>query len=283
MKMHGNRRGTGAVCRIVHISDTQLGFTDTVNAPPADEGAGAAKGASRPVYTETDKRFYERTVARINRLEPLPDVVIHTGDLVDNSDHPGQWEDYRAVTDTIDLPVYEALGNHDCTKDPSGRYQNFLNKPDYHAVHVNGVDLIILNSQYLKDDSPDMPAAGEQRSFVEDALANSPEGHQRIVVMHHPLFFNHPEEEETYFSVPIPERTWILGLLSRYRVCAVLSGHYHRNHVSRIGATELITTGPLSVAMGSDSDGSTARRGFRIVDVHLHTDRIEHAYVPMED
>jgi 3',5'-cyclic AMP phosphodiesterase CpdA len=271
----------GAVCRIAHISDTQLGFTDSVNAPAA-KSKGAAKGDNRPVYTETDKRFYERAVAKINRLDPRPDVVVNTGDLVDNCNHGGQWEDYRAVTDTINAPVYEALGNHDCTKDTTGRYQNYLSKPDYLVVQISGVDLIILNSQYLKDESSDTPAAREQRSFVEDALGNSPGERRRILVMHHPLYFAHPEEDETYFSLPIPVRKWILGLVGRYRVCAVLSGHYHRNHVSRINATELITTGPVSVPLGSDSDGSKGQRGFRVVDVHLQTGRIEHTYIPLE-
>jgi 3',5'-cyclic AMP phosphodiesterase CpdA len=275
-------RRAGAMCRIVHLSDTQLGFTDAVNAPPAAESNGSPKNDVLPVYTDTDKRFYERAVVRMKRLDPRPDVVIHTGDLVDDFGHHGQWEDYRAVTDTIGFPVYEAIGNHDCTKDASGRYHNYLNKPDYRGVHINGVDLIILNSQYLKDESRDTPAAREQRSFVEDALAHSPEQCRRILVMHHPLYFNHPEEEETYFCLPVRERKWVLGLLSRYHVCAVLSGHYHRNHISRIGSTELITTGPVSVAMGCDSDGSTAQRGFRVVDVDVHTGGIEHEFVSLE-
>src|SRR6185437_3386987 len=53
-----------------------------------------------------------RTLADINALDPAPDVIIHTGDVV----HGGRREDYAAAASlltTARAPVYIAAGNRD--------------------------------------------------------------------------------------------------------------------------------------------------------------------------
>ena len=64
--------------------------------------------------TDADRRAsdLERTLADINALDPAPDVIIHTGDVV----HGGRREDYAAAASllaTARAPVYVAPGNRD--------------------------------------------------------------------------------------------------------------------------------------------------------------------------
>jgi 3',5'-cyclic AMP phosphodiesterase CpdA len=77
---------------IAQISDTHL----ELNSPDADQRIAD----------------FERTIAAINTLDPAPDVVVHTGDIV----HNGRQDEYaRAVSILAKarMPVYVLAGNKD--------------------------------------------------------------------------------------------------------------------------------------------------------------------------
>ena len=71
------------------------------------------KGPGQLLYDRIDTAGYlERAVAHVLRLDPLPDVVIMTGDLVDG----GKAEEYallRRLLAPLPMPVYVIPGNHD--------------------------------------------------------------------------------------------------------------------------------------------------------------------------
>ena len=52
-----------------------------------------------------------RSVAEINRLDPLPDVAVITGDLVDHGE-PAEYEHLRALLSPLAMPVFVIPGNH---------------------------------------------------------------------------------------------------------------------------------------------------------------------------
>jgi 3',5'-cyclic AMP phosphodiesterase CpdA len=56
--------------------------------------------------------FLARSVAEINRLDPLPDVAVVTGDLVDHGD-PAEYEHLRTLMAPLAMPVFVIPGNHD--------------------------------------------------------------------------------------------------------------------------------------------------------------------------
>src|SRR5262249_3984382 len=63
---------------------------------------------------DADQRIadFERTIAAINGLDPAPDVVVHTGDIV----HNGRQDEYaRAalILEKAQMPVYVLAGNKD--------------------------------------------------------------------------------------------------------------------------------------------------------------------------
>src|SRR4029077_2952950 len=56
--------------------------------------------------------FLARSVAEINRLDPLPDVAVITGDLADPR-HPAEHQHLRALLAPLHMPVLVIPGNHD--------------------------------------------------------------------------------------------------------------------------------------------------------------------------
>src|SRR4029077_20945437 len=57
-------------------------------------------------------RDFELTIADINVLDPAPDVIVHTGDIV----HNGRQDEYRQAVATLAkarAPVYVLAGNKD--------------------------------------------------------------------------------------------------------------------------------------------------------------------------
>src|SRR5688572_26915768 len=65
------------------------------------------------LYDRIDTAGYlERAVAHVLRLDPLPDIVIITGDLVDG----GKADEYallRSLLAPLPMPLYVIPGNHD--------------------------------------------------------------------------------------------------------------------------------------------------------------------------
>jgi Icc protein len=77
---------------IAQISDTHL----TLDAPDADRRL----------------RYFAHTIADINALDPAPDVIVHTRDIV----HNGRRDEYAqavALLATAHAPVYVLPGNKD--------------------------------------------------------------------------------------------------------------------------------------------------------------------------
>src|SRR5271155_5331265 len=77
---------------IAQISDTHI----TLDTPDADRRT----------------RDLARTVADVNALDPAPDVIVHTGDIV----HNGRQDEYAEATAILSaarVPVYVLPGNKD--------------------------------------------------------------------------------------------------------------------------------------------------------------------------
>ena len=61
-----------------------------------------------------------RGVEHVNRLDPQPDLVLLTGDLV-NEGRPEEYEHLRELLEPLRAPFHLVPGNHDLTDDAAGR------------------------------------------------------------------------------------------------------------------------------------------------------------------
>jgi len=262
--------------RAVFLADSQLGMYATFSGMSDDDVAAYAARGMRvrkvPPVTghEWDAGQYIRAVAAVNALRP--DVVLFGGDMIDDPNRGDQLDDFLRLSAAIDrdIPVHWAPGNHDAapdtvvpTRESLAAYREVFG-PDYYTVEVGPVRLVVLNTVVI--DHPELvPDEWQaQRDFLEEVLV--PGDRETIVVGHHPLFVDRPDEPDTYWNLPGERRGPLLGQIHRAGVRLVLAGHWHRNGIAwrwwyrgRSG-TRLVTI-PRDSASSSSPRGSARGTG----------------------
>jgi 3',5'-cyclic AMP phosphodiesterase CpdA len=170
-----------------------------------------------------------------------PDFVVICGDLVQNANDKS-FADFNEIKAGFKLPCYCAAGNHDVANEPTaetlGRYREKIGE-DYYAVEHKKYTFVIANTQLWKT-----PVAGESEKhdawFKETLEAAQAANSPVIVVVHYPLYLKNPDEEETYFNLPIPKRKEILALCEANGVVAFLAGHTHRQITNEYKGIQLV-------------------------------------------
>lgn len=271
--------------RAVFLADSQLGMYATFSGMSDDDVAAYAARGMRvrkvPPVTghEWDAGQYIRAVAAVNALRP--DVVLFGGDMIDDPNRGDQLDDFLRLSAAIDrdIPVHWAPGNHDAapdtvvpTRESLAAYREVFG-PDYYTVEVGPVRLVVLNTVVI--DHPELvPDEWQaQRDFLEEVLV--PGDRETIVVGHHPLFVDRPDEPDTYWNLPGERRGPLLGQIHRAGVRLVLAGHWHRNGIARDGDLEMVVSGPVGYPLGDDPSG------FRIVEF-AEGKRPQHRYLPLD-
>ncbi|MDA0269291.1 MAG: phosphodiesterase [Cyanobacteria bacterium] len=172
-------------------------------------------------------QFLAAAVAQLNHLNPQPDLVIATGDLVDEGSL-AEYQALKALLAPLEAPFYLAMGNHDhrdhfrqvfptlAYLPPSGPVQYVI---EGHPVRLIVLDTLVEGESYGEIDDPRL-------AWLETALAQAP--HQPTVIfMHHPPFL---------MGIPGMDRSKCRGsealaaVIRRYpAVQRVACGHVHRS------------------------------------------------------
>jgi len=206
---------------IAHISDTHLAL-DTPDADPRI-------------------RDFERTIAAINALDPAPDVIVHTGDIV----HHGRQDEYAeavAILANARAPVHVLAGNKDNRANLHAAFsaRGYL-APDSefidYAVEDFPVRLIAVDTLSTGSNKGDFcPVRARRLIGLIDAEPTKP----IAIFAHHPPFEVPVGPDPLNFETP--EAMARLRQASQHtgRVVASFSGHVHRaaaGHVGTIPAT----------------------------------------------
>ncbi len=186
-------------------------------------------------------RDFASTIADINALEPAPDVIVHTGDIV----HNGRQDEYVQAAATLAgarAPVYVMVGN----KDNRANLRAAFSGCGYLAPNSDFID-------YAIDDYPvrlialDTLSAGSNKGgFCRERVRNlidliDAEITKPIAVFtHHPPFEVMVGPDRLHFESRNVMSALRRALQHSGRVVAVFSGHVHRpatGHVGSIPAT----------------------------------------------
>lgn len=190
----------------VQISDSHIGFS---------------KGANPNVVGTLNE-----AIARINRLEPCPDLLLHTGDL----SHLSQAEEF----DTLDQALKTARvdgkffvpGEHDMAEDGKDyllRYGKGTQGKGWHSFTHRGVHFIGLVN-VLELESGKLGRLGaEQLAWLEKDVKSLSADTPIVVFAHVPLWSVYPQ-----WGWGTADSAEALGYLKRFGSVTVLNGHIHQ-------------------------------------------------------
>lgn len=146
------------------------------------------KAPGKLLYKRIDTAAYlERAVAHVLKLDPRPDVVLATGDLVDGGTAEEYTFLYRLLL-PLPMPVYLIPGNHDQRDTLRATFTNHAYLPrmgylqyviDDHAVRLIALDTLVTGKPYGE-------LCAERLGWLEARLAES--ARPTILFMHHPPF-----------------------------------------------------------------------------------------------
>jgi 3',5'-cyclic AMP phosphodiesterase CpdA len=169
------------------------------------------------------------TIADINALDPAPDVIVHTGDIV----HNGRQDEYAQAVATLAkarAPVYVLAGNKDSRtrlREVFSPYGYLAADSDFVAYAVDDYPVRLIALDTVSSGSNKGDFCGERiRHLIGliDAEATKP----IAVFTHHPPFEVTVGPEALHFETRDVMSGLRRALQHSGRVVAVFSGHVHR-------------------------------------------------------
>ncbi len=180
---------------------------------------------------------FERTIADINALDPAPDVIVHTGDIV----HNGRQEEYAkavAIFAKARAPVYVLAGNRDDRANLRAAFaaRGYL-APDSdfidYAVDDYPVRLIAVDTLSSSSNKGDFCSERSRRlNHLIDAETTKP----IAAFAHHPPFEVPVGPDPLNFETPEMMARLRQTLQHSGRVVAIFSGHVHRGTAGHVGS-----------------------------------------------
>lgn len=250
----------------VFLADMQIGMYTTFS---GKTDAEIAAYAARDMVVrkvpfvagiDWDVAQYEKAVGVVNALRP--DLVLVGGDMSEVPFLDEQLDAFERVTSSIDrdIAVRWAPGNHDIAFDwtiPTAAsiaaYRDRFGA-DYFVHDQGPLRFVVLNTTVA--DHPELVPGewADQLAFLDEVLAD-PGDRTIVAVGHHPLFLERPDEDESYWNLPQPQRAALYERLRRAGVPLMLAAHWHRNNIAVADGFEMVASGPVGYPLGDDPSG----------------------------
>jgi len=194
--------------------------------------------------------FLARAVDHILHLDPRPDVVLATGDLVD-AGSDDEYARLRHLLSPLPMPVYLIPGNHD---DREGLRRAFADRPwmprdgfIQYVVEAGPLRLIAIDTLL-----PGMPGGrvdAERLAWLDARLSEQP-SQPTVIFMHHPPFMTAIEFMD---SIGLEGADAMAEVVRRHpQVERVVCGHLHRSIQSRWAGTVAMTAPATAHQVGLD-------------------------------
>lgn len=193
---------------------------------------------------------FENVIADINTLDPAPDLIIHSGDIVQN----GRLDEYAEASRILAgarAPVFLMVGN----KDDRGRLRRTFSDHPYlqsrgefiaYSIDDHPVRIIVtdtLNPGSNKGEFCADRIAGLAVMFAQDA------GRPVAVFSHHPPFLVQEGPDALHFETQDSLQRFRETLLSCRSLTGVFCGHVHRGVAGTVGAVPVLVMPSIATSL----------------------------------
>ena len=209
---------------IAHITDTHI------------------KLPSQLAYGRVDTAaMLARCVDHIRKLDPQPDLLVVTGDLVDRG-LPQEYAYFQKLMRDVGVPMVVIAGNHDEREamraafaadgylPPSG-FLHFCLEGTSYPLRIIGLDTLV-------------PLQGggalcaQRLAWLDSTLSEQP-GQPTLVMMHHPPFVTGIEHMD---QIGLVGREAFAQIVSRHpQIELILCGHLHRSIHTQVCGRRVLT------------------------------------------
>lgn len=189
---------------------------------------------------ELNRQRLDRTLAVLRAMEPRPELLLCTGDLIDRGDRAGYQQLRQALAD-LPFPYRLALGNHDA-RDP------FIEVfPEYaladgflqYTLDTPALRIVVLDT--LEEGRHGGAFCETRAQWLTARLDEQPE-RATLIVLHHP-----PMEVGIAWMNTDPREPWVerlAGCLAgRRNIAGLVCGHVHRP-VASLWAGQVVVATP---------------------------------------
>jgi 3',5'-cyclic AMP phosphodiesterase CpdA len=205
----------------------------------------------------------KRAVLHLSHLDPRPDVVVITGDLVDEGT-PEEYALLQNLLAPLPMPAFVVPGNHDHRENLRAAFadRGYLPSQGFlcYTVDLGPLRLIALDTHV--PGAPGGKLCSERLEWLDARLAEAPDK-PTLLMMHHPPFRTGIEPMDAMGLEGIDA---LAAVVSRHpQVERLLCGHLHLPIVKRFAGTVASTCPSTAHQLRLD-----LRRGTRISVVAEH-------------
>ena len=193
----------------------------------------------------------------MNRLVPQPDLVLLTGDLV-NEGRPEEYDHLRQLLEPLRAPYHLVPGNHDLTDELRAAFPDHVHGTDGRADGVIEGPLRIVTLDSSRYPEPGGSLDAEQLEWLDQTLAAVPDSRRSSPCTTHR---SRPGSSTwtRWRSTRRPRRASRRWSRTHPQVERVLSGHLHRCISRRFAGTIAMTAPSTAHAVQLDlGDGRAA-------------------------
>ena len=195
---------------------------------------------------EMNRKRLDRVLKSLVAHRPLPDLLLATGDLVENGNDVPSYKAFRDAIEGLPFPVHVAVGNHDSRQALLAVFPEtpVVDGSVQYAIEDFPVRILVLDTMEHGRHGGGFDEV--KAAWLRARLAEAP-GRPTLLVLHHP-----PIETGLSWMTENPKAAWVTRLEAivegQDNIVGMVSGHLHRPVVTRWAGTTLSvcpSTAPL--------------------------------------
>ncbi|MEH6756115.1 MAG: phosphodiesterase [Parasphingorhabdus sp.] len=176
--------------------------------------------------SEFNRKRLDQALKVLCEMEPRPDALLATGDLVDRGDQ----DSYRRLEDALSVvpfPVYMCLGNHDLRAPFQKQFPDVPTADGFVQYEIDDGPLRLLILDTLEEGRHGGAFCEVRAQWLADRLAEKPDK-PTLLILHHP-----PVESGIAWMNTDPREPWVTTLADviegHDQIEGMITGHLHRN------------------------------------------------------